>query len=85
MDRLPQKPLKLSNTEGNSDGSSVERLYQDFLGPAPLGDDSVLNPLSDPGQTDVWAREPASIVETETLVDADDAFWSADHLSSLWL
>jgi hypothetical protein len=40
MDRLLQKPLKLTNTEANSDGSSVERLYKDFLGPQPVVDQS---------------------------------------------
>ncbi len=32
---IQPKPFTLSSTEGNSDGSSVERLYTDFLGPAP--------------------------------------------------
>jgi hypothetical protein len=57
LDPLPPQSLKVSNTEGNSDGSSVERLYQDFLGPAatqpPPGGagaaaDPVPNPLSTP-------------------------------------
>jgi hypothetical protein len=33
LDRATPRPLKLSNTEGSSDGSSVERLYKDFLSP----------------------------------------------------
>jgi Putative Ig domain len=95
MDRLPQKPLKLNNTEGNSDGSSVDRLYQDFLGPAPLGDDSVMNPLSDSSPTDASPIQAETIESLEkatqqgpedqhTGKDAD-AFWCAEWVSANWI
>jgi hypothetical protein len=35
LDRATPRPLRLSNTETNSDGSSVERLYKDFFSPIP--------------------------------------------------
>jgi len=34
LDRATPRPLRLSNTEGGGDSSSVERLYKDFLAPA---------------------------------------------------
>jgi hypothetical protein len=41
LEQLEQKPLKLSQTEGNSEGSTVERIDRDFFGPAPAADKTV--------------------------------------------
>jgi len=43
VEGLQQKPLKLSQTEGSSDGSSVKRLYTDFFGPAPSLENATRN------------------------------------------
>jgi hypothetical protein len=42
LEQIQYKTLHLSQTEENTDGSSVERLYTDFLGPAPSLENSVM-------------------------------------------
>jgi hypothetical protein len=75
LDPLPPTTLKLSNTEGSSDGSSVERLFNDFFSPDRQEEDSFGQPLQDPsstnepppmGKTLQFLDEAPSEMETET-------------------
>jgi hypothetical protein len=58
MEPVLQKPLRLNNTEGNGDGSSVERLYQDFLGP--------MSSETNPASTD---KDPLKSTDTQSKKD----------------
>jgi hypothetical protein len=59
LDRATPRPLRLSDTETASDGSSVERLYRDFFSPTPGNVGTVSSaPAEESGASEVHEKAP---------------------------
>jgi hypothetical protein len=88
LESLPAQPLKLSNAESASDGSSVDRLYKDFFSPNgfpaedatlhqvptdPIAAPERSSPLSDPfAPTAAWTAGKSGTLHLSDTIAATD-------------